>query len=130
MRPTNKRVRSWRSPGRVWFRSEVRPLPRRILFDQGTPISLRRHLPAHSVSTTFELGWSQRVNGDPLAAAEKGFDVFVTTDQNLRYQQNLVGWRLAILILLFASWPKLQTRLPEVTAAIGASRPGDHVKSP
>jgi predicted nuclease of predicted toxin-antitoxin system len=60
----------------------------KILFDQGTPVPLRRHLPRHDVATAAEMDWSQLTNGELLAAAtEAGFEVLVTTDQNLRYQQ-------------------------------------------
>ena len=57
----------------------------RILFDQGTPVPLRRALTAHVVSTTFEMGWALSSNGDLLKAAEAQFDIFVTTDKNRRY---------------------------------------------
>jgi hypothetical protein len=60
----------------------------RILFDQGTPAPLKEHLPSHQVETAFELGWSRLTNGELLAAAEGRFDVFVTTDQNFRYQRD------------------------------------------
>jgi hypothetical protein len=57
----------------------------RILFDQGTPAPLRSHLPTHQVSTAFELHWGTLKNGDLLSEAETaGFEVLVTTDQNLR----------------------------------------------
>ena len=82
----------------------------RVLFDQGTPAPLRGALTAHAVSTAYEMGWSTLSNGDLLDAAEAQFDAFVTTDQNLRYQQNLAGRRLAILVLPFSSWPRLQSQ--------------------
>ena len=100
----------------------------RVLFDQGTPAPLRHVLTAHVVSTAYEMGWSALSNGDLLDAAEAQFDVFVTTDQNLRYQQNLAGRRLAILILPFASWPKLQSHLPSIVSAINGRKPGDYVE--
>lgn len=100
----------------------------RILFDQGTPVPLRRHLFGHSISTTFEMGWSQLVNGDLLAKAENQFDAFITTDKNLRYQQNLSGRKISIVILPFASWPKLQKRVAEIAAAVDSLRPGDYVE--
>jgi hypothetical protein len=100
----------------------------RILFDQGTPAPLRRHLPGHVVSTTFDLGWSQLANGDLLARAENQFDAFITTDQNLRYQQNFAGRKIAILVLPFASWPKLQTRTAHIAATVDALRSGDYVE--
>jgi len=74
------------------------------------------------------MGWATLANGDLLSAAQASFDAFVTTDQNLRYQQNLSGRQLAILILWTTSWPKLQRHLPQITAAIGALRAGDFVE--
>ncbi|HVT02710.1 MAG TPA: hypothetical protein VHL58_04960 [Thermoanaerobaculia bacterium] len=69
----------------------------RILFDQGTPAPLRDALTGHTVSTAYELGWAQLGNGDLLNAAEASFDALITTDRNLRHQQNPSGRRLAIL---------------------------------
>jgi len=76
----------------------------RVLFDQGTPAPLCHALAPHEVSTAFELGWSNLENGDLLREAEGRFEVFVTTDQNLRYQQNLGGRQLAILVLPTTNW--------------------------
>jgi hypothetical protein len=98
----------------------------RILFDQGTPAPLRRSLAEHSVSTAYEIGWSALSNGDLLSTAEPRFDLLVTTDQNLRYQQNLSGRRLAILVLPTTSWPELQKHLAEITAAVAATQPGGY----
>jgi hypothetical protein len=61
-----------------------------------------------------------------LNAAEAAlFDLFVTTDQNLRYQQDLAGRQLAILVLPTTRWPIIQRRIPEIVAAIGAIQPGE-----
>ena len=69
----------------------------RVLFDQGTPVPLRNHLPTHQVTTAFELNWSSLSNGELLSEAEAAnFEVLVTTDQNLRYQQNLTKGRIAV----------------------------------
>ena len=68
----------------------------RILFDQGTPVPLRRYLSGHTVSTAYEMGWSDLANGDLLAKAESQFDLMMTTDQNLRYQQ--VGFSVECLL--------------------------------
>jgi hypothetical protein len=100
----------------------------RILFDQGTPLPLKEHLPIHSVSTTFELGWSNLKNGELLLVAESSFDLFITTDQQIRYQQNLAGRQLAILVLLSTSWPKIRMHISQVTAAIEKIRPGEYVE--
>jgi len=59
----------------------------KILFDQGTPAPLRRHLLGHVVDTAYEQGWSDLTNGNLLDAAEQaGYELLITTDQNLRYQ--------------------------------------------
>jgi len=100
----------------------------RILFDQGTPIPLRQALNQHLVSTAYELGWSLLKNGDLLNAAQKQFDLLVTTDKNLRYQQNLVDRKLAILVLPYASWPKLQKHLTKIAKAVEAIKPNDYIE--
>jgi hypothetical protein len=100
----------------------------RILFDQGTPVPLRQFLSAHKVSTSYELGWSSLTNGDLLDEAEAQFDLLVTTDQNLCHQQNLAGRSLAILVLPFASWPRLQSHLPRIVSVIESINPGDYVE--
>ena len=102
----------------------------RILFDQGTPAPLRHALKGHVVSTVYEMGWALLANGDLIDAAERGFDVLVTTDQNLPYQQNLKGRRLAILILPTTSWPKLKDLVRDVEAALATLEPGSVVRLP
>jgi hypothetical protein len=86
----------------------------RLLFDQGTPVPLRRHLPGHTVSTAYEMGWSDLTNGDWLAKAESLFDLMLTADQNLRDQQNLKGRKHAIVVLPTTSWPEIQKHTSEV----------------
>ena len=71
----------------------------RILFDHGTPAPLRRALTGHTVSTAYEMDWTELDNGALLKAAETDFEALITTDQNLRYQQNLTGRMLAIVEL-------------------------------
>jgi len=73
----------------------------RILFDQGTPVPLRISLTQHEVSTTHERGWSKLRNGELLDAAEReGFELLVTTDSNLQYQQNLSARNRPVWALL------------------------------
>ena len=100
----------------------------KILFDHGAPAPLRRSLPGHEISTAYEMGWAELSNGDLLAAAEKSFDAFITTDQNLRYQQNLTGRRLAILVLPTTSWPEIQRHANKVADSVNALKPGDFVE--
>ena len=101
----------------------------RILFDQGTPVPLRRYLTEHSVTTAYEEGWSNLSNGDLLKSAEdKGYQIFVTTDQNLRYQQNLSDRQIAIVVLLSTSWPKIRTQTDKVCDVINEIKLGDYVE--
>jgi hypothetical protein len=86
----------------------------RILFDQGTPVPLRDHLVEHVVTTAFELGWSNLENGALLVAAEDSFDLLITTDQNMRYQQNITARNLRILVLMTTSWPRIQLFVPRI----------------
>jgi predicted nuclease of predicted toxin-antitoxin system len=100
----------------------------KIVFDQATPAPLRHALNAHAVATAYELGWAELDNGKLLAAAESAFDVLVTTDQNLRYQQRLAGRRLAILVLPTTNWLHLHAHEAAIVTAINDLRPGDVVE--
>lgn len=100
-----------------------------VLFDQGTPAPLRHALVEHQVETAYERGWSRLKNGELIGAAETaGFDVFVTTDTQLKYQQNLIGRQMAIVVLRTTSWPRLQRALPDVIAAVAAATPGSYTE--
>jgi hypothetical protein len=98
----------------------------RILFDQGVPVPLRLSLTGHEVSTAHEMGWAQLQNGDLLASAERQFDVFITTDQNLRHQQNPTGRQLAILVLPTTSWPVIRHHCSLVANALQNLRNGEY----
>lgn len=103
----------------------------RVLLDQGTPVPLRKHLAGHQVATTFELGWSKLKNGELLQKAEEnGFSVLITTDQNLRYQQNLTGRKIAIVVLATTSWPRIERVVESVAKAVNAAMPGSYVEVP
>jgi hypothetical protein len=99
----------------------------KVLFDQGTPAPLRKFLESHHVVTAHERGWSQLLNGELITVAEEaGFEVFVTTDKNLKYQQKLADRRMAIVVLLTTSWPRIKNHLPEVVVAIERAQPGSY----
>jgi hypothetical protein len=101
----------------------------RVLFDQGTPAPLRHALTGHAVETAYERGWSSLKNGELISAAESaGFEVFVTTDKNLKYQQNLLGRSMAIVVLQTTSWPKLQKVLPSIASAVDAATKGSYAE--
>lgn len=71
----------------------------RLLLDESIPVKLRRSLPNHDVRTVVEMGWSGVKNGKLLALAADEFDVFVTVDKNLPYQQNLTTLPVAVIVL-------------------------------
>ena len=99
----------------------------KVLFDQGTPAPLRRYLRGHSVDTAYEQGWANLSNGDLLKAAEQaGYHLLITTDQNLKYQQNLADRKLAILVLLTTSWPRIRLQVDEISAIVDEIRVGDY----
>ena len=100
----------------------------KLLFDECIPQPLRRRLAEFEISTAQEMGWGRVKNGELLKRAEGVFDVFVTADQQLKYQQNLTGRKLAILVLSTNRWPKVKARKPEIIAAIESLRPGDYLE--
>ena len=89
---------------------------------------LRRLLKRHTVATAYEMGWTALDNRKLLAAAGPEFDAPVTTDKNLRYQQNISGRNLAILVLPTTNWPELRRHEAGIVAAIDPLRPGDLVE--
>ncbi len=100
-----------------------------ILFDQATPVPIRAYLHGHTVRTAAQQGWDKLKNGDLLTAAEQaGFDLLLTTDKNLRYQQNLTGRRLAILVLGQQQWPQLRLYVQRVVEAIDAATHGSYME--
>jgi aspartate-semialdehyde dehydrogenase len=79
------------------------------------------------VSTAFELNWGQLKNGDLLSEAEKaGFDVLVTTDQNLKYQQNLSTRRIGVVVIDTTSWPRIKNGVGAVVDAVNRIGPGGY----
>jgi hypothetical protein len=97
----------------------------RILFDQGTPVPLRRYLGTRHVETVFERGWNRLANGDLLDIAERErFEVLLTTDQNLRHQQNLERRSIAVVVLMSTSWPRIRRAIITVQEAIDGALPG------
>ena len=96
-----------------------------ILFDHSTPAPLRYALKGHAVVEAIERGWDRLANGALLDAAEAaGFELLVTADKNLRYQQNLTGRKISIVVLGNAQWPVLRRHVERVVAAVNAATPG------
>jgi len=100
----------------------------RILFDHGTPSGIARRLVGHTVTEARELGWDRISNGDLLDAAEAaGFDVLLTTDKNIRYQQNLTGRKMSIVVLGNSQWPVVRLHLDIIAATVNAA-PGSYAE--
>jgi len=100
-----------------------------ILFDHGTPRSIARWLHGHTVVEAIERGWDRLSNGALLKAAEEaGFDVLLTTDKNIRYQQNLKGRRLAIVVLGNPQRPAVHRHIDRVIEAVNAATPGSYAE--
>jgi hypothetical protein len=96
-----------------------------VLFDQATPVPIRPYLVGHTVSTAFQRGWDKLKNGELLAEAERaGFDLFLTTDKNMRYQQNLEARTIAIVVLGQQQWPHVRPHIQRVVDAVNAATPG------
>jgi hypothetical protein len=99
----------------------------RVLFDHGTPRGIKRFLTGHTVREAFQEGWHTISNGDLLTAAEQaGFDVLLTTDKNIRYQQNLSSRKIAIVVLERSRWPLVKPRVAEIAAAVDAATLGSY----
>ena len=97
----------------------------KVLFDQNVPRPLARFLTLHEVSRVAELGWQELTNGDLITAAEaRGFEVLVTADKNLRYQQNLAGRKLAIVVLPAGRWPALHAFMADIVQAVDEATQG------
>jgi hypothetical protein len=104
---------------------------KRILLDHCVPKPLRRHLAGEDVKTCHEQGWGALTNGELLAVAEEaGFEIFVTADKNLRYQQNLANRRLAIIELPTNRLSLLPSLVPALREALSTATPGSYVAIP
>ena len=100
-----------------------------VLFDHGTPRSIARWLLGHTVVEAFVKGWDRLSNGELLKAAEEsGFDVLLTTDKNIQYQQNLKGRRIAIVVLGNSQRPAVHRHMDRVVAAVTATTPGSYTE--
>ena len=101
----------------------------RILLDHNTPAPLRYWLLGHQVDTAYERGWAELTNGDLLRMAEDaGFDVMITADKGIRYQQNLAGRRLSLVVIGTNDWTRIRNWKSVVVDAISGVRPGSLIE--
>jgi hypothetical protein len=97
----------------------------RVLFDNGTPRGVAAALADHAVEEARSRGWDTLRNSELLDAAEAaGFEVVITTDRNIRHQQNLKNRKIAVVVLGKGRWTLIQKKLPEIAAAVAAASPG------
>ena len=98
----------------------------RILFDHNAPRQLRRHLVGHDVDVAEERGWATLVNGALLDRAEEaGYEVVITADKNMPYQQNIASRSLALIVLGANRWPLIEPRIDDVRVALEGVQPGE-----
>lgn len=101
----------------------------RILLDHNTPAPLRYALQGHQVETAYERGWAELTNGELLSAAELAdFDLLITTDKGIRYQQNLAGRRLSLLVLSTNDWTRIRRFKAMVVSALDSIQTGGCVE--
>ena len=99
----------------------------KILLDHCVPAPLVKMLPGHQSQTAFDLGWEKLRNGELIEAAQNtGLDLLLPSDKNLRYQQNLSGRRLAILVLPTNNWGVLRNMTDEIVNAVATMQPGEY----
>jgi len=100
-----------------------------ILFDHSTPAPLAPYLTKHSVTKAKDRGWDKLSNGDLLTEAERaGYDLLLTADNNMRYQQNLTGRRIALVVLSTPQWPRVQLHIDKITAVLNSAEPGSYAE--
>jgi hypothetical protein len=102
----------------------------KVLLDECSPAPLRKVLTKVEVATVDMAGLKGMSNGQLIAAIEGKFDVLITADKNLRYQQRLTGRKLAIIELPHNSWPKLTALVPAIEAALSRIQPGEYFVIP
>jgi hypothetical protein len=101
----------------------------RVLFDHNIPSGLARGLTGHEITEAIQRGWQRISNGELIANAEQaGFDVFLTGDKRIRYQQNLTGRRIAIVVVGNPTWRVLRKYMTRVASAVDAATPGSYVE--
>lgn len=100
----------------------------KVLLDACVPRPLRKFLPNHTVCTAQEMSWGKFKNVALLREAETQFEALVTTDQNLRYQQKVVGRKIGILVLPTNDWTVIRHKTNEIAAKLAALKPGDFVE--
>jgi len=101
----------------------------RILFDHGTPSGIARALSEHDVTEAIDRGWEKISNGELLAVAEQeGFDLLLTTDKNIRHQQNLSARKIGIVVLGNSTWRIVRLHLDRIASVVNETALGSYAE--
>jgi hypothetical protein len=101
----------------------------KILFDNGTPNPMARSLIGHEVTFARKIGWHELENGELIERAENaGYEILLSTDKNIRYQQNLTRRKIALVVLGNSQWPRVRLHLDRIVAAVNACAPGSYTE--
>jgi hypothetical protein len=101
----------------------------KILFDNGTPNPIARSLAGHTVTFARKVGWHELSNGELIRKAEDaGYELLLSTDKNISYQQNLTGRKIALIVLGQQQWPIVRLHLDTIVAAVNTCTPGSYTE--
>jgi hypothetical protein len=101
----------------------------KILFDNGAPNAIARSLAGHEVAFARQIGWHELENGELIDRADDaGYELLLSTDKNIRYQQNLAGRKIALVVLGNSQWPMVRLHLDRIIAAVNACTPGSYTE--
>ncbi len=101
----------------------------KILFDNGTPKPIAVSLTGHEITYARQIGWHEMENGELIQQAEQaGYDVLLSTDKNIRYQQNLTRRKIALVVLGNQQWPLVRLHLDRIATAVNACTPGSYTE--
>jgi hypothetical protein len=101
----------------------------KILFDNGTPNTMARSLIGHEVTFARQIGWAELENGELIQRAEDaGYELLLSTDKNIRYQQNLSGRKISLIVLGNSQWPIVRLHLDRIIAAVNVCTPGNYAE--
>jgi hypothetical protein len=101
----------------------------RILFDNGAPNPVARSLAGHEVTFARRVGWHELANGELIQRAEEaGYEILLSTDKNIRYQQNLTSRKIALVVLSQQQWPIVRLHLERIVTAVNAATPGSYTE--
>jgi hypothetical protein len=99
----------------------------KILFDNGAPNPIARSLIGHEVTFARQIGWHELANGELIQLAEEaGYELLLSTDENIRYQQNRTGRKIALVVLGNSQWPMVRLHVDKIVAVVNAATPGSY----